>query len=81
MVSRMPRTSSISQLMVPSPSTSVVSPFKPSVAGTSGVIRVVMKSRMVGVSEQDAPVSITIGSSLFTLDTYIAGFISGISCL
>ena len=60
----MPLTSSISQLILPKPRTSVVVPVRPPMDFVSGTPGSLIKSHSSGVIEHDAPVSITIGSSL-----------------
>ena len=74
---QIPMTSSISQLAFPSPRTSVCVPVSHPIDLVTGVLGLVVKSCSLGVIEQDSPVSITIGSPLGIVDTYIVRFCKG----
>ena len=56
-------TSPISLLTDPVPSTSLFYPLGPSIALVSGLVGIVKKASIFGVTEQELPVSLTIGNS------------------
>ena len=76
-----PLTSSISHVTVPLPRISVLFPFSPSIDFVSGTPGGLIKSFKTGVTEHEAPVSMTIGRSFGRDEKYTVGESSGRVCL